>query len=647
MKKTITIILALFCYSCQKKQEKVEIDVPLSVAEKTVSLKNSVLKEMHSENSFQIESAKIFLDNLKFQKSLNGERYKLWSRLINEHSNKTDSLLMEIGIRKNNFSPDVESYDILAVKKENIVSNLLLTYKTYQKSKWQNEISLDTYCQYLLPYKIGKEPFVPECRNYLLNQFLKEKGDSIYSANLVSAAKQVHKWLYSKKYKFKILGNEEQANIPEMSADILDKLNFGTCHQLTVEGVSYMRALGIPASIDFAPTYLNINAGHEWGSVILDSTHCLPFDITSKKINNIKKQYFYFSKVYRRTYLPVKESHFMQRGESIALPALFNNPFIKDVTKLYTKTANFQIPVPKNVTSKFCYICVFNRRSMSWDPVGWGKIENGKASFNDVGVNGVYLSVVEESNKLAIVNSPFILDKEGKTKFLISNPSETETVRLFRKVNSNVFKDVQKSRMVDGVFQGSNSIDFKNPVNFYTIKKNPGDYFNTVQIEKKGNNGVRYVRYYSAKDSYGNVAEIEFYQSDSASPLRGKIIGTEGSYLDDPKCTKEAVFDGNLLSYFDSKFADHSWAGLDLGVKKEISKIRFIARNDMNCIQIGNIYELFYWNNGWKTLGKKTAKSTFLDYNNVPKKSLLWLRNLTEGNEERIFTYENKKQVWW
>ncbi len=383
------------------------------------------------------------------------------------------------------------------------------------------------------------------------------------------------------------------------------------------------------------------------GSVILDSTHCLPFDITSKKINNIKKQYFYFSKVYRRTYLPVKESHFMQRGESIALPALFNNPFIKDVTKLYTKTANFQIPVPKNVTSKFCYICVFNRRSMSWDPVGWGKIENGKASFNDVGVNGVYLSVVEESNKLAIVNSPFILDKEGKTKFLISNPSETETVRLFRKVNSNVFKDVQKSRMVDGVFQGSNSIDFKNPVNFYTIKKNPGDYFNTVQIEKKGNNGVRYVRYYSAKDSYGNVAEIEFYQSDSASPLRGKIIGTEGSYLDDPKCTKEAVFDGNLLSYFDSKFADHSWAGLDLGVKKEISKIRFIARNDMNCIQIGNIYELFYWNNGWKTLGKKTAKSTFLDYNNVPKKSLLWLRNLTEGNEERIFTYENKKQVWW
>ncbi|MNQ74853.1 hypothetical protein D3C85_896220 [compost metagenome] len=407
-----------------------------------------------------------------------------------------------------------------------------------------------------------------------------------------------------------------------------------------------MRALGIPAAIDFAPTYLNINAGHEWGTVILDSAHCLPFDITSKKINNIKKEFFIFSKVYRRTYLPVKESHFMQRGICTALPEMFNNPFLQDVTKLYTKTKNFEIPVPKNVSSKFCYICVFNRRSLSWDPVGWGKVENGKAYFKDVGVNGVYLPVMEESGKLVIFDSPFILNKEGKTKFLKSNTA-VETVKLFRKVNSNVFKDIQKSRMVDGIFQGSNYADFRTRVDLYTIKKNPGDYFNTINIERNTNNQFRYVRYYSSKDSYGNVAEVEFYQKNSTTPVKGKIIGTDGSYLDDPKCTKRAVFDGNLLSYFDSKIADNSWAGLDLGSKKEISKIRFIARNDMNCIQIGNIYELFYWNEGWKSLGKKKASSTFLQYNYVPKNSLLWLRNLTEGNEERIFTYQNDRQVWW
>jgi hypothetical protein len=31
----------------------------------------------------------------------------------------------------------------------------------------------------------------------------------------------------------------------------------------------------------------------------------------------------------------------------------------------------------------------------------------------------------------------------------------------------------------------------------------------------------------------------------------------------------------------------------------------------------------------------------------VPKNSVLWLRDLTKGREERIFTYENGKQVWW
>ena len=31
----------------------------------------------------------------------------------------------------------------------------------------------------------------------------------------------------------------------------------------------------------------------------------------------------------------------------------------------------------------------------------------------------------------------------------------------------------------------------------------------------------------------------------------------------------------------------------------------------------------------------------------VPDNALLLLHNTTKGKEERIFTYENKKQVWW
>ena len=36
-----------------------------------------------------------------------------------------------------------------------------------------------------------------------------------------------------------------------------------------------------------------------------------------------------------------------------------------------------------------------------------------------------------------------------------------------------------------------------------------------------------------------------------------------------------------------------------------------------------------------------------LHFDNVPDNALLLLHNTTKGKEERIFTYENKKQVWW
>jgi hypothetical protein len=66
-----------------------------------------------------------------------------------------------------------------------------------------------------------------------------------------------------------------------------------------------------------------------------------------------------------------------------------------------------------------------------------------------------------------------------------------------------------------------------------------------------------------------------------------------------------------------------------------------------NNIFIGNKYELFYWDGNWKSLGIQIAKSSQLYYSNAPMNALFWIRNLTAGKQERIFTYENGKQVWW
>lgn len=647
MKKVALIFLIIIVESCTNQNKEFQLDVPKEIIEGSNEIKERVLTDLESKDTFKYKSAVTLLDNFRYQKNNSGLRQKTYDNLINEYYGNQDSLLTKITQVKDKLPQDIESYDTDLINSSNLLNNIENTYKTLSQCSWKNQISLDTYCQYLLPYKINNEPFTTNWKNELKNDFIKNNGTSIFQCDLMSAATKVHQYLFDRKNTFRLHSNEIGLNIPDLSVKTLDKLMLGSCHEISAVGVGYMRALGIPAAIDFAPAYLNISAGHEWSTVIVDSVRCLPFDITATETNIIKKDFYFFSKVYRRTYVPDKEAHFFLRGQCSFLPQFFNNPFIKDVTNSYTNTTDISIEVKSDFKSKLGYICVFNRRTLSWNPVGWGKVEDGIASFKKVGTGGVYLAVMIEENGSATINSPFILYKNGKIKFLKPNPSDLESVKLLRKINSNQFKEDQKDRMIGGIFQGANRSDFKDAVELYTIKKNPGDFFNTIDLQNKSIPEFRYVRYLSPKKSFGNVGEIEFYHSKSSSPVKGMVIGTIGSFYDNPKTTREAAFDGSVLTFFDSNLADHSWVGLDLIQRNKITKIRFIARNDMNCVQIGSLYELFYWDDKWISLGKKHAETTSLTYKNVPKNSLLWLRNLTAGNEERIFTYENGKQVWW
>src|SRR5690606_31659921 len=195
-------------------------------------------------------------------------------------------------------------------------------------SNWKDEMSFETFGQYVLPYKANKQqPFENGWRHKLLSAFIEENGDSIFDKDIGSAATQLHKWLYDKKGKFRVFFANDNLGIPDLSYGLLDKLKVGSCHEISALGVGYYRALGMPAAIDFTPIYLNHNFGHEWAAVVIDSTHSIPFDFTSDKIGVITTEFTTFSKVYRRTYAPNKDSHFMHRGQCDFVPDMFNDPF--------------------------------------------------------------------------------------------------------------------------------------------------------------------------------------------------------------------------------------------------------------------------------------------------------------------------------
>ena len=64
---------------------------------------------------------------------------------------------------------------------------------------------------------------------------------------------------------------------------------------------------------------------------------------------------------------------------------------------------------------------------------------------------------------------------------------------------------------------------------------------------------------------------------------------------------------------------------------------------------IGDEYELFYWKDrhGWASLVKQKAENLKLHYDSIPTHALFFIRDYTRGVQERIFTIEDGKQVWW
>jgi hypothetical protein len=186
-----------------------------------------------------------------------------------------------------------------------------------------------------------------------------------------------------------------------------------------------------------------------------------------------------------------------------------------------------------------------------------------------------------------------------------------------------------------------------------TIEQIPGEHFK--ELESHSDGAFKYLRMvFSNRESDivydgdgASIAEIEFITTGN-KVVKGIPVGTPGRKYNN--YVPKNCFDGDPITFFEDARPKENckFVGLVANSPVKIRKIRFLARNDMNSIQKGNEYELFYWDNKqFASLGKTIANDTLLIYNNVPENSVLLLKNLSAGKEERIFTWENGKQVWW
>jgi len=546
---------------------------------------------------------------------------------------------------------DIPSYSIekiphiQALSVDFLTDDLELAFQIREQCAWKDSIPFRVFRDYILPYSIYEEPLVQ------WRSIFHQKYAPLIEG--VDSPKQAFDIVYAHIKENFTLG---EVKFP-LTKDplMIDRLQKGLCHERSLYITAVMRSLHIPVAYDFSTTWANYGRdvfGHAWvayvgknareiytmfdfNDTVSYKTGYIPgstflrtvdFDDTATDyhIENQKK----IAKVWRHTYAGSKEPDAFVQAE--------------DVSSLYGFQGELFV-VREGKKAEDLVLCVFETGG-GWIPVEqMPAVKRKKTVFTCLGQDITYLPAVRQFGELTPVSNPVTV--YGKGGQIIRDPDyeRTETVILRRKYPlMSLWAPLRWQDCIGLSFHASND-RFLHHDTIHLVSRMP---LGITYTEVNPDTVYRYVRMRQRRGKRESFTEMAFYGTDEQGEeveLTGEII-----YWGMDSTQAARYFDGDFYAGGLSK--DHfAWVGLDLGEgnTRQITKIMYCPRNDGNMIIPGDEYELFFYDMGWHSLGKQVAHKEWLNFGEVPANAVLWLRNLSAGHEERIFTYENGKQKFW
>lgn len=621
--------------------------------------KDNVSKALELAGNNRIELVKVLdyyrknNDSLKLQAALflienMPEHYTLKSKAIEVYAKKiqrTDSFVSTKTLnswwkklKKEHKSEPI--YDISILKNDFLIHNIDKAVDVWKASPWKSEVDFEAFCQYILPYRFQNEMLAKYWRDSLYQAYhpLIANTKNIREAFAIihdTIMRQMGRGGFSFPYLLNVIDMKRQHR--------------ATCMQRCVFLGSVLRAVGIPVSIDIVSQWANYSkSGHAWVSLVLDDgTYTIAEKDSVARLHNLidasdfrldsligssyplqtdfKKK---AAKVFRLTYQHNRDVA-SERIEPEIQKHLIN-PFNVDVSKEYKLIDT--VVVETSQQAQCAYLCIFKTGS-DWMPICYSENVKNQYVFPNMGDSIVYLPMVYDKGRLVPIGQPFI-NVAGKKRTFQPSLIEKQRVILTRKYPLiGSFINNWKS-IVGAKFEGSNDVDFDQKEVISVVEKIP-IFRNDIRI--KGTKAYRYYRYVSPKEGKTPIAELEYWAGNVL--LEGVPFGTNANRI-------ERCFDGNSFTMLVGQSKGYT-VGIDLGKPYVVNHIVYYPKNDGNFVMPGNEYELFYYDMKWISLGKQKAIGYQLIYDNVPINALLLLKNYTEGYEERIFSYDDGKQVWW
>lgn len=512
-------------------------------------------------------------------------------------------------------------YDSQLISSKHFINNIELAFKAWNRIPLDRRASFNDFCNYILPYKTRNEPIEENSRLKLSQQYnwaLKELLDGRSLQSVVDSVKA--------NFNYHINLKIDEFYPQPLSVSQIENTRFGICDDGSNYLVQVFRSLGIVSTIDKIPHWGNNRRGHSWLYVKYGKDEYAT-DVISR--NDKLKE------IYKNESIPkvMRETYFFKNNDT-----LYSNQ--QDVTADYIKTVNLKVKNLFNAPSNQAVLFVFDREK-EWLPVCSGEIKGSTFCFMTMGCNVLYMAASVKNDKISPINYPFFIKKNGAISFYKPNTDTMISVILTRKNSLSTPRLYHKRKWITdltgGVFEGANSPNFANPTFLYKIEN-----LNSTQrknIKLKTDKKFQYIRFY-AQDAKKYIAKLIFYDENHQllkgdTFIKNNVANSEYDKIFDQ--TNSLQFAGGLA---------HFEIGLKFKKPTRVCSITFQARNDNNHINIGETYELFYWDREWKSAGTQVAIDTLLKYK-IPENALLWLKNKTVGKEEQAFIIDKNKRQYW
>ena len=622
---------------------------------------------LNREDRLKYQTACYLIASMPHHETMVGEQIDTYRDiLLNDNTISNIDSLWNI-VQSTNSAPEVVSH-ITFVGAAFLKNEIDEAFASWERAPWKDSISFNVFLEYIAPYCVKDEPL------FHYRKSLYEKYYPLIAG--ITSPKEAFFAVYS--YFFKQFNHIDAAYPYTMDPMLIDRTRKGNCATHSLYLVSVARALCIPVAFDYVTSWANYSdIGHSWVAYAGNGNQA--FTITTNmssfaeeydclSVNNgwvdaaiFKKHFFIdpqspiykvdsvktFAKIWRNTFQP----HIRKEiDDGNYLNAMYFNIFSRDVTGLYQNTCERLRITLDQPLRKTVYLCTF-LSGQGWAPEDASRPQKKYVEFKHVGENVVYHLMYIDKDEFVPIGNPIVLLPDHTQKILNPDHSQTESIVLWRKYMLTMGWVPRWTEAVGCRFELSNSADF-NPANtelVHEIQELPVGIQHIPAHTSKAYRYARFTKPLSKGDDPDNnnyytlhVAEISFYTNDESGAqkeLNGKVTGSW------PNNFIHQAFDKDYLTYIGVR--GNRWIGLDFGQPQNVTSMEYCLWNDGNFIEKGDQYELLYYDMGWKSLGRQIAEKHYLNYDNIPKNALLWLKNHTKGKEERIFTYENGKQIWW